>query len=186
MTYLSKGKLYRKTKQAISISHCGALHKLTGPKAALWLMGQYAPGHISHAEQVAELERLAELGIVECCDNEETAALFRLLANCVICPIRKRVFTVRWSPAERRLWRWLTRAGLRLTMAELTFLADRGIEPVPALLGERNRQALTEAIYTTDTITDGILETLMEKSPMRDATVQTALTLLRKKKIILI
>ena len=189
MTYLSKGKLYRQSKQSVTVSHCGALHKLTGPQAALWLMGQYAPSHINRADradQISELERLAETGIVQCCDNGDDVALFRLLTNCVICPVRKSVFAVGWSPAERRLWLWLTKAGLRLTMAELTLLSEHGVEPVPALFGERNRQALTEAIYTTDTISDGILESHMEKSPARDVTVQTVLGLLRKKKIILI
>jgi len=186
MTYLSKGKLYRKTKQAVIVSYCGELHKLAGPQAALWLMGQYAPGYTHNAKDEAELELLAGLGIAECRGSEEPVTLFRLLTNCVICPVKKFVFTARWNPGERRLWRWLTKAGLRLTMAELTLLAERGVDAVPALLGEQNRQALTETIYTTDTISDGILETMMEKSPARDETVQTVLSLLRKKKIILI
>jgi len=98
---------------------------------------------------------------------------------------------VKTSPAilsrpERRVLQWIRWAGLRLTIAELTLLAERGLGPVPALLGEQNRQALTEAIYTTETICDGILETLMEKSPVRDDTVLAVLGLLRKKKIYLI
>jgi len=186
MSYLSKGKLYRKTKQAITVSHCGVLHKLTGAQAALWLIGQYAPGYTHNAKDEAELELLAGLGIAECRGSEEPVTLFRLLTNCVICPVKKYVFTARWHPDERRLWKWLTKAGLRLTMAELTLLSERGLEPVSSLLGEQNRQVLTEAIYTTDTISDGILETIMEKSPARDDTVQTVLSLLRKKKIMLL
>ena len=186
MTYLSKGKLYRKTKQAIIVSHCGVLHKLTGAQAALWLMGQYAPGYTHNAQDEAELELLAGLGIAECCGSEEPVTLFHLLTNCVICPVRKKVIAVRWSSAERILWRWLTKAGLRLAMAELTLLAERGLEPISSLLGKQNRQTLTEAIYSTDTISDGILETMMKNSPARDEMVQTVLSLLRKKKIILI
>ncbi len=71
-------------------------------------------------------------------------------------------------------------------MAELTLLLERGVAPVPELLGAENRQALTEVLYTTDTIADGILETLMEKSPARDAAVRAVLGLLRKKKVYLI
>ena len=185
MTYVSKGKLSRRAKGAVVVSHCGVRHELTDLQAALWLAGQHAPSSIHHPKQVEVLVKLAALGIAECCDGADNTALFRLLVNCVICPVGRTV-TFYWQSNDRRLWRWITKAGLRLTIAELTLLAERGIEPVPALLGKENRQALTEVIYTTDTVSDGILESLMEKSPARDAVVQTVLSLLRKKKIILI
>ena len=186
MTYVSKGKLARRSKSTVTVSHCGALHKLSGLQGALWLTGQYAPFDIQYPEQVDAVERLAELGVAECSENADDVALYRLLTNCSICPVRMRAVTFHWQSNERRLWRWLTKAGLRLTIAELTLLAERGVDPAPALLSEQNRQALTEAIYSTDTIFDGILETMMEKSPARDTVVQSVLSLLRKKKIMLI
>jgi len=187
MVYISKGILLWKPARAyVPVSHCGALHKLAGDKSRLWLDGQHAPGHTQNAEQDAALEALAALGIVECGDNAGDAALFRLLINCAICPARAKPRIAFVNMQERRLWRWIRRAGLRLTMAELTLLTERGIKPSPGLLGEANRQELTELIYTCETIGDGILETLMERSPARDGTVQAVLGLLQKKKIYLI
>ncbi|MDR1704708.1 MAG: hypothetical protein LBS19_08490 [Clostridiales bacterium] len=90
------------------------------------------------------------------------------------------------KPMERVIWRWIRNAGLRLTIAELTLITERGIKPVRSLLGEGNRQPLTEEIYTTDTISDGILESMMEKSPARDETVHAVLGLLAKKKIYIV
>jgi hypothetical protein len=159
MIYFSKGILpWKPPDTGISVSHCGALHKLAGARAALWLEGQYKPGYTQNAGQDTELKSLAELGIIECGSHEGAAALYRLLTNCSICPVRVKSKPVLLNQTERRAWKWIRRAGLRLTMAELVCLTENGIRPVPELLGEDNRQALTEAIYTTDTIYDGILE----------------------------
>ena len=187
MIYISKGLLLLKpSENGASISHCGVLHKLTGEQATLWLAGQYRPGYTDTHAQGIVLKSLAALGIVEYSDAMESAALFRLLINCVICPARAKKRPALLSTGERILWRWIRWAGLRLTIAELTLLAERGIKPAPALLGEENRQTLTESIYTAKTIFDGILETLMETSPARDGTVKAVLGLLRKKKVYLI
>ncbi len=64
-------------------------------------------------------------------------------------------------------------------------MAERGVQPVPGLLGDENRQLLTETIYTPETIADGILESMMEKSPAMEETVQAVLGLLRKRRIFL-
>ncbi|MCL2343537.1 MAG: hypothetical protein FWC62_06540 [Firmicutes bacterium] len=187
MMYLSKGiPLWRPTGEAVSVSHCGALHKLAGIQAELWLAGQFHPAYARSPEQGAALEQLVGLGIVVTCNETDTVALFRLLTNCTICPIRIKKRPALLSYMEHRLLRWIRHAGLRLTIAELTLLNERDVRPVPSLLGEENRQTLTESIYTTETIRDGILETLMEKSPARDDTVQAVLGLLRKRKIFLV
>ena len=187
MIYLSKGIIPWKTNDTrISVSHCGALHKLTGVQSALWLAGQYKLGRTQNAEQDASVKILSELGIIEYSDDSDNTAVFRLLTNCAICPVRiKKPFAV-LDHTERRIWRWITQSGLHLTMAELTMLSERDVKPVPALLGEANRQALTEEIYNADTIFDGILETLMEKSSARDNMIRAVLGLLRKKQIYLI
>lgn len=187
MIYLSKGLLLRKASESsVSVSHCGALHKLTDAQAALWLAGQYYPGYTETPEQDLVLEPLSGSGIIECNYDTDNTALYRLLTNCVICPVRAKRRLALLTRTERTMWRWVRFAGLRPTMAEMTLLTERGVKPVPALLGEANRQALTEEIYTSQTIYDGILESLMEKSPARDRTVQTVLGLLRKKKIYLV
>jgi hypothetical protein len=187
MMYLSKGILpWKPSAAGAAVSHCGVLHRLTGDRAALWLAGQHQPGHTQNAEQDAELARLAELGIAECDEGTDETAVFRLLTGCSVCPVRVKSRPAILNRPERRLWRWIRFAGLRLTVAELTLLTERGVKPVPALLGEANRQALTEVIYTAETIFDGILETLAAKSPARAGTVAAVLGLLRKGKIYLI
>jgi hypothetical protein len=187
MIYISKGIIpWKPSEGSVSVSHCGALYKLAGVQADLWLAGKYEPRHTRNPEENAALEQLAALGIAECGDGSENAAVFRLLTNSAICPVRAKTLPTLLNQDERRLWRWIRNAGLRLTMAELTLLTERGIKPEAALMGEQNRQALTESIYTTETIFDGILENLMEKSPARDGTVRAVLGLLRKKKIFLI
>ena len=187
MLYLSKGLLpWKASKTDVAVSLGGILHNLTGVQAQLWLNGQYQPGQTQNSEQESALKELAELGIAESSVNTENAALFRILTNCSICPVRVKPGLLPLKRQERRMWRWISRAGLRLTIAELTYLTEHDIKPVPGLLWKENRQALTEAIYTTETIFDGILETHMEKSPARDITVNTVLSLLRKKKIMLL
>lgn len=111
-------------------------------------------------------------------------ASFRLLTNCVLCPSGKRPFPL--LGRERRLWTWLTQAGLRLTSSELIRLEERNIPPVLSLLGAKGRQALTEEIYSGTNIFDGILETEMEHSPARDATVSAILKLVRTRHLLLI
>jgi hypothetical protein len=169
-----------------SVSHCGLLHKLTGVQAELWLAGRHKPGQTRNMEQDAALRRLADIGVAEANDGAEDTALFRLLTNCSICPIRVKRRFLPLTRSQRRLWRWIRDAGLHLTMAELVFLIGNDIKPIPALLGKENRQALTEAIYTREIIFDGILDALMEKSPARDKAVGAVLGLLRKGKIMLL
>ena len=187
MIYLSKGILpWSPTTEALSVSHCGVLHKLTGTQASLWLSGQHQPGNTLNTEQEDTLKALAGLGIIEHDDSSDDKSVFRLITNCSICPVRVNKPLSILNRMERRVWRWITQAGMHLTMAELTMLLERGIKPTRALIGEANRQTLTEEIYSTETIFDGILEALMEKSPARNKTVRAVLGLLRKKQIYLV
>ncbi len=87
---------------------------------------------------------------------------------------------------EREMLDWLMKAGLHLTVAELVCLNEKGISPTEDLLYSYNRQALTEAIYLDHSIQDNVLEAQMEHSPARDVTVATILSLLRKKRILLL
>ena len=187
MIYLSKGIIpWKPNDDGISVSHCGVLHKLSGGQAKLWIAGQHSPVNTQNTEQEVSIRILSELGIVECCDSSDNAAVFRLLTNCSLCPVRVNKPFAMLNRIERRIWRWITQAGLHLTMAELTMLSERGVKPSSKLLGEENRQALTEEIYNANTIFDGILETMMEKSPARDKAERAILGLLCKKQIYLI
>lgn len=147
---------------------------------------QHKPGYTQNKEQEDALNQLAKLGIVEFSDDAGDTAIFRLLTNCAICPVNVKSAPVLMSRPERQVWKWIQKAGLRLTIAELTLLSERGVKPVPALLGEQNRQELTETIYTAETIFDGTLETIMEKSRARDKTVRAVLGLLSKQNIFMI
>lgn len=184
MTYLSKGIAIPPGPQAVfRVCRWGKIHAL-GPEAAeLWRRGCTGPVEASDAE-LAAVRRLADAGLL--CVTEETGSLaaFRLLNDCVLCPSGKSPRFL-WG-RERRVWTWLTRAGLRLTSSELIRLEERKIVPVPELLGENGRQALTEEIYTSTDIFDGILETEMEHSPARDATTAAIMRLVRKRRLLLI
>ena len=70
-------------------------------------------------------------------------------------------------------------------MAELVCLQEHGIKPEPQLLGEENRQALTEAIYTQETIFDNVLEAQMERASCREECACRA-GLAKEKRIVLL
>ena len=186
MKYLSKGLPFRRSGETLIISHCGKEYELTGERASIWENGRCGFDAALSGSQYTALQELAGQGLAETSVDADTDSLFRLLVNCVICPINDKALAILWNPLERRLWIWLTKAGLRLTIAELVFLIEKDIKPASKLLGDENRQALTETIYTTETIPDGILESRMEQSPARDRTVRAISNLLRKNRIFLI
>ena len=90
------------------------------------------------------------------------------------------------SAPERETMTWLTKAGIRLSTAELVYLIEHQIHPAEYLLYDDNRQALVECIYTAENIADNILETLMERAQNRDFVVKTLLELLRKKRLVVV
>ena len=63
---------------------------------------------------------------------------------------------------------------------------EREIEPEEKYLGQENVQRLVERIYTKDTIFDNILENQMERAEKRDQVVKLVLSLLKKKRIVLL
>ena len=181
--YLSKGLLLRKTQNTIIVTHCGAEHELLGERAVIWENGHQGP-RVSNQNQI--LHELSKSGLAETSNGSGNEAIYRILINCAICPAKKPAFPVLWSRPERRMYKWITKAGLQLTIAELVFLNQNKVKPTCRLLGEKNRQALTETTYTTETIPDGILESQMERSPERDSTINTVMGLLSKDKVFFI
>ena len=106
------------------------------------------------------------------------------LTRCIIVPtVKERVFL---SRDEKFMLAWLRGAGLHLTMAELVFLSEHRVEPSPELLSEGNAQALTERIYTPETIRDNALEKLMERAGCLGEVVNAVMSLLRKKLAVLL
>ena len=184
--YLSKGLPVRYSDGTLTISHRGAEFALTGERAEVWERGRCGFHSDLYGSQFTALREIAGQGLAETSEDTANESFFRLMTNCIICPAKDCNLTILLDPLERAIWRWLTKAGLRLTIAELVFLVERKVKPSPGLLGEANRQALTETIYTRETIFDGILESRMEQSPARDITVKAVLSLVGKKKVILI
>jgi len=183
MFFLSKGIKVHEVPPIIQVSHRGTVHTLAGEAGILWLSGQYGPHFL--AARTKCFDALVELGLVETSDETTELARYRLLTNCVIClthgPLR-RPKTVQ----EQTILKWLRYAGLRLTVAELICLAEKQIMPVTSLLGKGNRQALVEAIYTIDNITDMVLECQMEHAERRDATLDAIFRLLGENRIYLV
>lgn len=186
MMYLSKGVFTEsRGSDPKYVSHCGRIYALGPELAGLWEKGRFAPQTVPAGKECAIL-RMEDSGLVTTTEESGALAYYRLLTNSIICPNHKR-WTDRFLPESvRRIWTWLNEAGLRLTASELIRLEERHVKPTPALLGEDGRQNLTEMIYFADTIQDGILETMMERSPARDTTVNALLHLLRTRRLLLI
>lgn len=189
MMYLSRGVPAKPPKgSSLGVSYCGRVYALGPELSALWKAGRASPIPVP-AGCMRTLCRLEESGLVVTTEEDGPLALtvYRLLTACVICPNKKERKTDRFlTQPVRRIWTWITEAGLHLTASELVRLEERQLKPIPALLGEEGRQRLTEMIYMAETIPDGILETLMEHSPARDTTMSALLKLLRTGRIFLI
>ena len=186
MMYLSRGVPAQPHEDGVyRVSRCGCIYALGPESALLWQKGQFAPISIPHGKD-RMIARMEESGLVVTTEESGPLAAYRLLAACSLGPNEKRQTDRFLTGAARRMWTWLNEAGLRLTGCELIRLEERRVTPTPALLGESGRQRLTEMIYMTDTIPDGILETAMEHSPARDGTIAALLKLLRTGRLILI
>ena len=182
MLYISKGISREVGGGKIIVNWRGKEFELKGEEARLWRHGCFD----SSLASAGALETLMNLGLVETAEEDTPLCLYRMLTNCIICSAPMRL--LRWPTRllEWRLLRWIRRAGLRLSLAELVFLLEEGVRFVPELLGEDNRQTLVESIYNTETIADGILECRMEQAFSRDYVVTAVLGLLRKRRIFLI
>ena len=183
MLYLSKGLLINQCRGAITINRCGRIHELQNEQARDWLAWHTGVQYLGKARLAA----LEKVGLVESQPGKEfTSEVFRILVNCVIAPRQRKLPYWGLEPDERRLLRWIREAGLRLTAAELVKLAEAGIEPKAQYLGAENRQRVVELIYTKENIFDGALEAAMELSPALPGAVSILLSLLKKRRIILI
>ena len=185
MMYISKGVVKAAfDKESMTVNHRGADVRLDRTQAPIWLAGQYMAQEFKWPNLT--VNELIDLGVVVMTEEDGPLGRYRLLTDCVIAPAENKLFRKPIKISERNIWEWISKAGIRPTVAELICLEQNQIEPAPELLGEENRQNLVSAIYSSETIGDNILEGLMEHSTFRDDVVDTIYGLLKKKRIILI
>lgn len=186
MMYLSKGAALRPQRGGVQhVSRCGKVFALGPELASLWYKARIMPKPVP-ADRERAIRRLAEAGLVSVTDEEGDLGAYRLIIDCVLCPSHKFRPRLPLRGRDRRLWAWITRAGLRLTAGELIRLEELEAVPGPELLGEDGRQSLTETIYLSSSIFDGILDAQMEHSHARDATVASILKLVSTHRLLLI
>lgn len=185
--YISKGMVISpSTEDLLFVARGGMKFQLTGQEAAMWLNGRFRFVNEKTGDERHCLKKLERLGIVEFAENQSGTEKYRILTQCVLCPAVPKLVRRRITKKESDMLEWLMKAGLHLTVAELVCLNEKEISPTEDLLYSYNRQALTEVIYLDHGIQDNLLEAQMEHSPARNVTVATILSLLRKKRIILL
>ena len=163
----------------------GQIYTLFGLDEELWLRGRFDIAETASPTEEQAIRNMLRIGLVEYSSAEDSTARYALLSRCMIVPAKpsKRNALRR---DEKILLEWLTGAGIRLTLPELVYLFGNRIRPTKDLLGEENRLALVERIYSDETIDDGILEAKMAKAAKRDDVVDAVLGLLKKKRVVLL
>lgn len=186
MKYISIGAVMTEgTEYRLTV--CRGMNKftLTGEQAAVWLNGRLGFADTKKPTEDQALEHLIRIGLA-IKSSDYAIAEYRTLTQCTIVPADRKYPFLGLSGVERTVLQWLREAGLVLSMAELVYLIDRNVPLEPKYLGSNNTQNLVERIYTKDTIFDNILENQMERAAKREKTVSTVLSLLRKKRIVLL
>ncbi len=186
MKYISIGAVMtERTEHCLTV--CRGMNKfsLTGDHATVWLNGRLGFADTKKPTEDQALEYLIRIGLAVK-TSDHAIAEYRTLTQCTIVPADRKYPFLGLSSVEKTVLQWLREAGLVLSMAELVYLIDRNVPLESKYLGSNNTQTLVERIYTRDTIFDNILENQMERATMRDKTVRTVLSLLRKKRIVLL
>ena len=186
MKYISIGTVVEEgTEYILHVCRGGNSFRLTGELAALWLNGRLGFASAVKPTERQKLEYLVKMGLAIKADGS-AAEEYRTLTQCTMVPTDRKLPYWGLNNREKTVLRWLRGSCLTLSMAELTYLMDRNINPQECLLGVGNTQALVETIYTRETIGDNILEAQMERATVRDRTVKVILALLKKKRIVLL
>jgi len=186
MLYLSKGLKLSSTGLYTHISHCGITHVLSNTSERLWLNGQYACAETKNEIEEWILNKMTDLGVAVSATASDDLSAYRVLTNCVICPVKLVKSQKMLDANEKYIWKWIKKAGFMLTASELVFLTEKEVTPESAYLGKKGWQKLIERIYTTETIPDNVLDNLMESSPAMKQTVDAIIGLLSKKRIYLV
>jgi hypothetical protein len=187
MIYISKGIAGKgSTTELVQVVRGSNEVHLSDKEATLWLRGRFSFASANMPEEERALRHLVRMGLAEAEPEDTKDARYWILARCVCCPTKgaKRSFGL--AAGEKKLLFWLVHAGIRLSTAELVYLREHKIEAVPGLLYPGNRQALVETIYTAGTIADNLLENRMAAAGCRDSVVRDILSLLGKKKLLIL
>lgn len=186
MKYISIGSVNRpSTEHIVYVSHCGYDYTLTADLAAVWLDGRFGFDQVRNQLQTKALMQLERMGLVVITEDVLEGE-YRALTKVRLVPAKSKNPYLGLSRNEKTALKWITETGLVLSMAELVYLMERDIEPEVKYLGQENVQRLVERIYTKDTIFDNILENQMERAEKRDQVVKLVLSLLKKKRIVLL
>ena len=186
MKYISIGAVTKpSTEHIVHVSHCGYDYTLTGEQAGLWLDGRFGFDAARNLIQTQALSQLERMGLV-IVTEDVLVGEYRALTKVRLVPAKAKNAYSGLSRDEKTALKWIRETGLVLSMAELVYLMERGIEPEAKYLGQEHVQTLVERIYTKDTIFDNILENQMERAEKRDYVVKLVLRLLKKKRIVLL
>lgn len=187
MIYISKG-IARKasTTEQVQVIRGSQNICLSDMEASVWLKGRFSFAYSQTPGEERALRHLIRMGLAEAEAEENEDTRYWILSRCICCPAKAAKRNFGLSEKERTILFWLIHSGLRLSTAELIYLVDHKVEAKPELLHSDNRQALVELIYTADTIRDNILENKMAEAVCRDSVLQDMLSLLKKKKILIL
>ena len=186
MKYISIGAVMTEgTEHILTVCRGNNKFTLTGDLANVWLAGRLGFAEVEKPTEQQAVQQLIKMGLAVISRGYPMAE-YRTLTQCTIVPAERKYPFLGLSGMEKTVLQWLREAGLVLSMAELVYLIDRNVPLEPKYLGSNNTQTLVERIYTKDTIFDNILENQMERAAMREKTVNTVLSLLRKKRIVLL
>lgn len=186
MKYISIGAVMTEgTEHRLTV--CRGMNKftLTGDHATIWLNGRSGFANTKKPAENTALEYLIKIGLT-IKSSDYAIAEYWTLTQCTIVPADRKYPFFGLSGTEKTVLQWLREAGLVLSMAELVYLIDRNVPLEAKYFGSDNAQNLVEQIYTRDTIFDNILENQMERVAMRENTVNAVLSLLWKKRIVLL
>ena len=186
MKYISIGAVMTEgTEHILDVCRGSSSYHLTGELAAVWLNGRFGFASVKKPTEEQALQLLLRMGLAVQTDGSGFEE-YRALTQCTLVPADRKLPYWGLTGVERTALQWLRESGLVLSMAELTYLIDRDVPLQADLLGSANTQNLVERIYTRDTIGDNILEDQMERSGAREQVTNAVLSLLRKKRLVLL
>lgn len=187
MMYVSKGILCkRKRRQWILIRQYDCLIKLFGEEAAAWEKGRLGFAYTHHRGEINVIQNLMKKGLVAIESGESEIDKYNLLRHCSIYSNPKFQFCFKFfNKTEKRILRWIKKAGTYLSCSELVALEDKGIKPQAELLYKDNVVKLMKILYPALVSISGDMESRMRYSIYRQSTVNAVMTLLRRKRVII-
>lgn len=187
MIYLSKGILCRYIHEHhIVVRQIDTPKELFGLDARLWMNGRYGFRITQSREEETAVKVLAERWYVCCEQDNNPCSQYRILTRCLLYPSRRKMRLPLINRTERKIYRWIKKAGLNLSIAELICLEEKGIEPKREMLYKKNAQKLHDVIYPGSITYAYSLENRMKNSLMRKQTVEAVVGLIQKQRLIVL